>query len=207
MKVVNMLHRDSQKRYYIENGIYFITTKTFENYPYFDEDILCNLLIDDIYYSHKMKLFEIFGYKINPDHIHLLIQPSNENNYSVIMHNVKRNFSHNANIVLGIHLIENHTNKSDDINNKGDDNYRRFYYKKLWNYETLLKYKNELSKKFPKQHPYQKFKWQKSFHYHVIENMNNLINHIEYIKNQHIKHNLMDNKYCFIDNDLIGKVV
>ena len=42
------LHRNSQKRFYQENSIYFIVTKTFENFPYFKENIFCDLLIEDL---------------------------------------------------------------------------------------------------------------------------------------------------------------
>ncbi|HEX9917089.1 MAG TPA: transposase [candidate division Zixibacteria bacterium] len=221
-----MLHRNSQKRFYVENSVYFITTKTYDSFPYFDEEILCNLLIDSLKYSQKKKSFKIFGYKINPDHIHLLIQSNNEHNYSKIMHNVKRNFSHNANIVLGVHEVDCEI-KGDDIAskgecgvkgddygiNKGDDNYRRLCghgyanYKKLWNYDILVKYKNRLDDKFHNNHPYPKFRWQKSFHYHIIVDARDVLNHVKYIKNQYIKHHLNGNAHCFINDELIQEVV
>ena len=88
------LHRNSQKRYYIDNAIYFITTNTFKGYPYFKIDVLGELFVYEIETYKQINEFEIYGYKINPEHIHLLIQPYGQCNYSGIMHLIKRNFCH-----------------------------------------------------------------------------------------------------------------
>ena len=95
------LHRNSQRRYYIENAIYFITTNTFNRYPYFENDALCELLVYELNWCKQIQHFQIHGYKINPEHIHLLIQPIGKYNYSETMHALKRNSSRNINIVLG----------------------------------------------------------------------------------------------------------
>src|SRR3989338_7922059 len=95
------LHRNSQKRYYIDNAIYFITTNTYNGYPYFENDILSELFVYEIETYKHINKFEIHGYKINPEHIHLLIQPYVKYNYSEIMHLMKRNFCRNANYILG----------------------------------------------------------------------------------------------------------
>jgi len=96
-----MEHRDSQKRIYIKNAIYFITTNTFEAYPYFKEDILCELFAKDLELCQNLKEFNIFGYKVNPDHVHLLIQPKGKNNHSEIMRSLKTNISRNINFIMG----------------------------------------------------------------------------------------------------------
>ena len=41
-----MPHRNSQKRDYTDNNIYFIVTKTHNNFLYFKELIFCELLIE-----------------------------------------------------------------------------------------------------------------------------------------------------------------
>ena len=95
------LHRNSQKRYYIDDAIYFITTNTYNGYPYFKIDILCELFVCEIETYSRINKFEIHGYKINPEHIHLLIQPYGKYNYSEITRLLKSNFARNANRVLG----------------------------------------------------------------------------------------------------------
>jgi len=42
------LHRHSQKRFYGEGKIYFITTNTFKRFPYFKEDLFCELFIENL---------------------------------------------------------------------------------------------------------------------------------------------------------------
>jgi len=42
-----LLHRNSQKRIYLDNAVYFITFKTYDNYPYFKEQIFCDLFIKE----------------------------------------------------------------------------------------------------------------------------------------------------------------
>jgi len=79
------LHRNSQKRYYFENAIYFITTKTYKGYPYFNEDLFCEIFVEELFFCQKLKSFKIYGYKVNPDHVHLLIKPHIKHNYSKIM--------------------------------------------------------------------------------------------------------------------------
>lgn len=41
-------HRNSQKRIYIEDGTYFITSNTFNWYPYFKEPIFCDLFVENL---------------------------------------------------------------------------------------------------------------------------------------------------------------
>ena len=95
-----MEHRNSQKRIYIKNAIYFITTNTFEAYTFFEEDIFCDLFVKDLNYCQNIKPFKIYGYKVNPDHIHLLIKPTGQYNYSEIMQNLKRVSSLHINQII-----------------------------------------------------------------------------------------------------------
>lgn len=180
------LHRNSQKRYYINNAVYFITTTTYERYPYFEIDILCELFIHDLLICQRLKRFEILGYKINPEHVHLLIQPSKQYNYSDIMNSVKNNFSRNANRILG---YENtHVPKATARAVAFNEN----------DIESL---KSKFVDKYGKNHNIPKFKWQSSFYDHIIRNEFDYSNHLKYIQNQWIKHDLKENKWCYI----IGK--
>ncbi|MFC1496583.1 transposase, partial [Candidatus Margulisiibacteriota bacterium] len=58
------------------------------------------MFIEKLLYCQKLKEFEIYGYKINPDHIHLLIQPNEKYDFSNIMGSLKRNFSRDCNRMM-----------------------------------------------------------------------------------------------------------
>jgi putative transposase len=176
------LHRNSQKRYYIENAIYFITTKTYGGYPYFIDDIFCELFVEELLFCQKLKRFEIYGYKINPDHVHLLIMP-NEYNYSEIIHNLKRTSSLHINQIIG-----------------GEDIYPRLQ----WT-QNLNKYRTQFIEKYGENHNFPPFKWQKSFHDHIIRNKRDFRNHITYIQRQWLKHGLRKNKWCYVYGNEIAE--
>lgn len=182
-----MLHRNSQARIYIENGIYFITTNTYQAYPYFGEDLLCDLLVEDLRHTQNLKDFNIFAYKINPEHMHLLIQPRGKHNHSRIMQTLKTNFARNINDIMGYN----------DITAKAGVRTPAF----------IQSYYNQFIRKYGTEHNIPQFKWQDSFHDHIIRDKDDFHNHVEYIQNQWIKHNLPENKYCFIDNELCGEVL
>jgi hypothetical protein len=42
------LHRNSQKRLYVSDGMYFITTNTENRHPYFENEILCELFLETL---------------------------------------------------------------------------------------------------------------------------------------------------------------
>ncbi len=180
-----MNHRNSQKRYYFDNTIVFITTNTFESYEFFEEDIFCEAFIEDLRTCQLLKKFEIFGFKVNPDHIHLLIQPLGKYNYSHIMHNLKRVSS------LHIHQIM-----------EGEDIYPRLRWSK-----QLRQYRKNFLNIYGNNHPFPKFKWQSSFYDHIIRNEKDFRYHISYIQRQHFKHQLPNNKFCFINKKAINDIL
>lgn len=94
------MHRNSQKRIYSEEFIYFVTFNTFKNFPYFQYDILCRLFVLHLEFCQRFQDFELYAYKVNPQHIHLLMKPSQKYNYSQIMGSLKRNFSRDANRLI-----------------------------------------------------------------------------------------------------------
>jgi REP element-mobilizing transposase RayT len=98
---MSKLHRNSQKRIYVQNCVYWVTTCTFDRYPYFLEDIFCELLVEEIKLCQQIKGFELLGYKINPEHVHLMFVPNEKYNVSMVMHFLKRHFSRNMNYVFG----------------------------------------------------------------------------------------------------------
>jgi hypothetical protein len=49
--IVYPLHRNSQKRIYEEGASYFITTVTYDRYPYFQIPLLAELFINDLLFA------------------------------------------------------------------------------------------------------------------------------------------------------------
>ena len=197
-----MFHRNSQKRFYIKGGIYFITTNTIEGISFFEEDLFCEVFVEDLWYAQSLKEFIIFGYKVNPDHVHLLIKPNEKYDYSKIMGSFKRNVSRDLNILMnGKNFI-----RRQNADSKGDDSNRRLWNPHFMNHIRKLKnIQSQFFEKYHKTKPFPKFNWQSSFNHHYIENKRDFINHINYIKKQYIKHRLGENKYCYINEDAVKK--
>lgn len=150
-----MKHRNSQKRIYIQNGIYFITTNTKDKFPYFDEDIFCELIIHQLEFCKKMYEINLHAYKINPDHLHLLFTVGNKYTISDVMFSLKKQSAHGINQILGyVDLIKSKNNVE-------------------W-VEKLSKWKTDFEKIFDKNNLLPKFHWQKSFHDHYIKDEKDL---------------------------------
>lgn len=162
------MHRNSQKRFYIHKAVYFITTVTKDRYPYFEEEIFSHLLKAQIQYAQQLFQFTLYAYAIMPDHVHLLIQPHKEYNYSRIMFSIKKQFSHNVNRLMGYNSFPNDAH--DTCN------------------EYLKNLHAAFVQKYPTHCPYPQFSWQRSFYDHIIRNKKDFKHHARYISNQKIKH-------------------
>ncbi|MFC1596190.1 transposase [Candidatus Margulisiibacteriota bacterium] len=186
-------HKDSQCRYYKKNGYYFITVCTYAKYAYFDNDVLCELFVEEMNICKRLKSFDILGYKINPDHVHLMLSTPGECNYSEIMRSLKTNFARNANRIMGYNRITMEPERESCMKARSRD--LAFIDEHMDNVYTMHRTFIENHGNY---HQIPKFKWQKSFHDHVIRVMNphDYQNHIKYIRNQWLKHNLPENKWC-----------
>jgi len=172
-----IFHRNSQKRYYGEGKTYYIVTKTHENFPYFRELIFCELFIEELKLCKEMKNFVLFAWSIIYDHVNLLIKTREEYNISQIMKSLKENVSRDANYII--------TGKT----NEGDTSTCRLHLKEMigsWQIEYDKKY-NRAQCNFPL------FKWQKSFHDHVIRGQKDFYHHYGYTVNNPLKHGLPEN--------------
>ena len=52
---------------------HFITTNTYNNYPYFKDEELCQILIEELEFYSRKYGFALIGYVVMPDHLHLLV--------------------------------------------------------------------------------------------------------------------------------------
>ena len=179
------LHRNSQKRIYEEGASYFITTVTYNRYPYFQIPFLADLFMKDLIFAKDLKQFTLHGYTIMPDHVHLLITPSVKANYSEVLHNIKRVFALHANQILF---------SKPPFSKAGDDIYRRLRRNDPYGSLRWSEYLMDLHRLFIEQcgsdHNIPCFKWQKSFRDHIIRDDNDHSNHLEYIFHNALKHSL-----------------
>jgi len=232
-KNMKTLHKNSQKRYYEDRAIYFITCKTYDSFPYFEEETFCDLWIEELKICQNFQNFQIHSFCLLYDHFHLLIQPSEEANISQIIKSLKRDFSINANKILGINKFNNctpsksaklspknegaklfsrrieaqnndwhhnldnlfspHLKNTNEINKStrpGEKAIFRLRRRKRFEREILKPLQTKFQKKHPKKFTYPKFKWQKSFHDHIIRNEKDFKSHYQYCTYNYLKHEL-----------------
>jgi REP element-mobilizing transposase RayT len=175
----------------IIQDFYFITTVTGGRYPYFIEDIFCELFIEVLLFAKTIYHFDIFGYKINPDHIHLLVRPNGTDSISNIMASIKRNHTRYYNNLINCRIIPG--DEKSALNKFGKKFYSHINNLRKLQSDYFDKYNNPIAKKFS---------WQKSFHHIIIKDKENFFIHLNYIQSQWKKHNLLENKYCFIDKNI-----
>jgi len=93
-------HKNSQRRFYGNDKIYFITANTIKRFPFFKEDLFCDLFIKNLQLGKNLKEFKLCAFTIVPDHAHLLLKPGEKFNISKVMQFLKRHFSRDANFIL-----------------------------------------------------------------------------------------------------------
>jgi len=192
------LHRNSQKRYYLKNAIYFTVSKTFKNFPYFKEKIFCELFIKDLIICKRLKKFKLFAFCLVYDHLNLLFKPNDEFNISKVMKSLKENSSRNINKIIISSLGR------ENGGYEGDTTSCRLHTPTM--FETL---KTEFLKKYGyNQSDVPKFKWQKSFYSHMIRSSKDFKNHYHYTIYNFLKHHLPENwQYTSLNYpDLIDKI-
>jgi len=197
------LHKNSQKRIYFEDAIYFVTICTQGRFPLFKEEIFCELFIKELRLCKILKQFRLFGFVILFDHIHLLIQPDDKYNVSKIIQFLKRHFSRDINYIMS---PEGAIRES----RLRDGGYQCFV-KIINNHDNKIKIlQNQFVQKYGiRQFQFPKFQWQKSFFDHYIRGGNDFFNHLEYIWRNPENHGIINNfeKYRYSSyngyNDLI----
>ena len=179
------------KRIHIKKAAYLITNVTQGRFPFFEEDVFCNILIDNIAACQKIKPFKLLGFKINPEHYHIILQTMNEFNISKIMQNINRTTSSHINQIISFDRDEND------------------YEVLKWN-ERLKLYNKIFLRKYNYKglHEYPKFKWQKiGFDDQLIRNKEQLKASMNYLEKQSQKHELKDNNYLYISKEMPNDLV
>ena len=196
MNLRHKKHRNSQKRIIFEDAVYFVTSKTFDNYPYFREPIFCDLFIENLCLCKRLKKFFLFGWVLNYDHFHMQIQPNDEFNISEVMQFLKRHISRNLNIIMefGEQLSTHSEGGIGQCRLQGSESdyvQRKTLVQKLHQFDILVRIlKSRFKLKYPSGHPFPKFQWQESFHDHYIRNDWDFDDKLEYIVYNPDKHGL-----------------
>ena len=188
-------HRDSQKRKYFEDAVYFVTCKTEGGYPFFKERIFCELFIENLRICKQLKCFYLYAWVLIYNHFHLLIKPNDEFDVSKIMKSLKENVSCDIN---RISRNEGATPAS---------RLREIYQNKF----DIFDCQSRFIKKHPNQNPCPRFQWQKSYHDHYIRNDGDFDCYMDYIIWNPVKHKMSDNwPYVFTNpnyEDLIDEPI
>ena len=179
--------RNSQKRLEGEYT-YFVTCKTHDNYPYFENEILCELFIEELFLSKQLKKFKLHAFCLLYDHFHLMVTPDYEVcDMSKVMQFLKRHVSRNINIILDTDNIK-------QSHNEGDIGQCRLHPGWIFDeFDTkIIEFKSQIENSNLIPH----FKWQKSYHDHAIRGLKDYQKHYDYTVTNFHKHKLrMDWKY------------
>ena len=187
-KIVYFRHRNSQKRIIFEDAIYFITSKTYGNHPYFRERMFCDLFVENLKLCKRMKGFLLYGWVLNYDHFHLLIQPNDGFDISKIMKSFKENVSCAINRITDALISPEGATTSSRLQGIYRDKY------------DISDFKSRFQQKYPNQNPFPKFQWQKSYFDHYIRNESDFAHHLDYILYNPEKHGLPDDwTYSFLN--------
>ncbi len=168
-------------RIHLANAAYLVTTNTIHRIPFLGEDALAAVVSEAIMQSVAVKRAALIGFKLNPDHIHLIIQVRKGSNISQIMQTIKRVSSTRINQILSY--------------GRPDNTYQCLNW-----HGALLKARDGFLATHGRdnQHEYPLFRWQKSFHDQLIRNPSHMLGAIDYLRKQHVKHQLPTNRWLYI---------
>ena len=85
------------KRYYEEGCAYFITTKTHNNLPLFNNEKNCKILLVIFEYFKLTLDYKIYAYCLMPDHLHIVLQTMGKYDFSYVMKMIKGSFARKYN--------------------------------------------------------------------------------------------------------------
>jgi REP element-mobilizing transposase RayT len=193
-----VLHKNSPKRIYEDGGVYFVTSKTKDNFPFFREKIFCELWIEELKFCKELKNFQLFGFCLLPDHFHLVFRANEKSNFSKVMQSFKRNFTRDINRVLfgfkqntvgaipesrRIEISRHKTSENMDFRLRSLDDLTL----------KLHEWRRGFLKKHGTNHHFSKFQWQKSFYDHLIGGNRDFENCLDYTIENFRKHGLSGN--------------
>jgi REP element-mobilizing transposase RayT len=189
---MNFLHKGAQRRIRIPDAAYFITVKTQGNNPFFRESVFCDLFVENLRLCKRLKKFELYGWFLGYDHFHLMIRPMGKWSYSEIMFSIKKQFSHDANRMIGFNPPYPEGAQTFALLQGELENHQK----------TVARFRETYAHAHPISEQHQKFHWQKSYLDHYCRDERDFRTHLEYIAHNPIKHELpRDWPYIFTNSD------
>jgi putative transposase len=85
------------KRHVEEEVAFFVTTVTKERRLIFRDPKLCRILLVTIEYYKIVFDYQVYGYCLMPDYLHLLLKPEGRFNLSFVMKMIKGSFARKVN--------------------------------------------------------------------------------------------------------------
>jgi putative transposase len=89
------------KRYHEKNIPYFVTTVTKDRKLLFHDLRWCRILLVTIEYHKTVFDYNVYGYCLMPDHLHLILRPIGSFSISFIMKMIKGSFARRMNKLRG----------------------------------------------------------------------------------------------------------
>ncbi len=160
------------KRIYLVDEVYFITSKTYNNKPIFNNKNNCELFFKVLKDCKEKYNFKLYGFVLIPNHVHLLIMPDDKINISDTIHRIKGNFAYQY--IITQKQARNHKGSATWLEEKithTNDNPARAA-EPLWLGNHV---------------------WQKSFHDHIVRNDLDFDEKLNYIHGNPYKHNITNN--------------
>jgi REP element-mobilizing transposase RayT len=196
--------RTPQKRFYIDEAVYFITAVTEGRRPFFRESIFADLFVVDLWFATKVKEFKLYGYTVVSNHVHLLIQPFGPTNISNVLGSLKRNVSRDIDdMIQG--RPRSRKPGGDDSNRplpgslettKASIEAMRSAHPDLdpetleRHFQLILDLRAKYLRESRSEFRDLTFRWQKSFYDHVIRGQQDFLQHLDYIFGNAVKHGL-----------------
>lgn len=176
------MRRERKKivRFYDAGTVYFVTSKTRNNFPFFAESCLAEIFIAELKYNKKLHGFSLYTFCLLPDHFHLLLKPSETINISQVMKTLKENMSRDINRAMFYGLPGIGATAPSPL--PGELTLMPEHAGKF-----LLRQYGKPWLHFPK------FAWQKSFHDHTIRSERDYQYHYRYTAYNFRHHNLPEN--------------
>ena len=92
----------SMRRHYESGLAYFATTVTCERREVFKDPKMCRILLVTLEYYKTIFDYQVYGYCVMPDHLHIIIRPTERYDLSFIMKMVKGSFTRKINKLQGL---------------------------------------------------------------------------------------------------------
>jgi putative transposase len=90
------------RRYYVPNAIVFITQVVEGRHPVFADEAHVELLRTVLRRVKELHPFAVLGYVFLPQHLHVMLLPTGDSNFSQIMHSLKPNYTKAYKRAVGI---------------------------------------------------------------------------------------------------------